>query len=765
MVLQTQTHEPAHLLTLEEISRLVSRSHDPAETLANIVAMTKERFRTDVCSVYLLEPDREELVLAATLGLDPAGVGRVRMMLHEGLTGLVAESLAPVMVENAPRHPRFKYVPEAGEDSYHSFLGVPLIEEGGIEGVLVVQTMEPRSFSPDEVRLLVAVGSQLAPLISGARMLDQMVAVAHDNAAGLATVAAQPRRPTSLEGVPLSPGVGQGRAYIADDVTVFTAEGDDEAIDPARERQRLSQAIEAAREEISRLSRRISELVGENHGAILQAQLMILQDRTIENDLDTALAGGRRAEQALTQTLEKYVAAFQRLTDPFFQERVYDVKDVFRRVLRQLRPCSAPSDSGADRLVLVAREASVLDLLSIEPSRLAGLVVGQGGPQSHAAILARSLGIPMVGQVLDVMSHIGNEQLLRIDGTRGIVDLEPNPEAAALADVFQSPELDFSIDGAEPSELATRATDGAQSPRIEVNINLLYEVDEAVALRASGVGLYRTEFLFLARRTLPTEEEQVGVYRRLLTALDGRPASIRTFDLRPDKMGHYAHVTETAAHLFDWRRVLDSPPLQGLFKDQVRAILRAAVVGPTRILIPHVTRTEQLEFVLETVGEARRELHREGIEHPDDVPLGIMIEVAAAVPMVDRWAPKVDYIGLGTNDLVASSLGIERDESINLGTNDALHPGLLNLIDAVVAASHRADRAVTVCGELASDPDGMLALTALGVDTLSVAVKRLGATRQNLLGHSRETLLELGPRLLQLPTAAEVRGLLRIFAT
>jgi phosphotransferase system enzyme I (PtsP) len=760
MTLQIQLPEPAHLLSLEEISRLVSRSHDPAETLANIVALTQGRFRTDVCSVYLLEPNRRELVLAATVGLDPAGVGRIRLRVDEGLTGLVAQTQSPVMVEDAPRHQRFKYIPEAGEDPFHSFLGVPLIEEGEIEGVLIVQTTEPRSYSPDEVRLLVGVGSQLAPLISGARVLDQMVAVAHNESAAPAEA---PCRPAILEGVPLSPGIGQGVAYVAEDVVGLTPDDDASAVDPAQERTRLKQAIDAARDEITRLSRRISDLVGENHGAILQAQLMILQDRAIEHDLENVLTSGRRADQALTLTLEKYVAAFQKITNPFFQERVYDVKDVFRRVLRHLRSYTAPAAHGGEHVILVAREASVLDLLSIESSGLAGVAVSQGGPQSHAAILARSLGIPMVGQVPDLLAHVANNQPLRIDGARGLIELQPEtPEEAAEAETPESADLHFTIASPESLTLPDGSAEHSDAPNIEVNINLLYEVEEAVAQRATGVGLYRTEFLFLARRTMPTEEEQVAVYRRLLSALDGRPASIRTFDLRPDKMGLYAHVTESAAHNYDWRRVLDSPPLQGLFKDQVRAILRAAAVGPTRILIPHVTRTEQLDFVLETIEQARNELRREGIEHPDHVPLGMMIEVAAAVPLVEAWARRVDYVGLGTNDLLASALGIEREDTIAIGADDMLHPGFLRLIDDVVSAAHRADRPVTVCGEIASDPDGMLALTALGVDTLSVAVKRLAATRQNLLGHSRETLLELGPRILQFSKACETRKLLRI---
>jgi len=336
------TYESSLLLTLEEISQLVSHSHDPAETLDNIVHLIQGRFHTAVCSVYLLEPERGELVLSATVGLKAESVGRVRMRLDEGLTGLVAELMRPVMVPDAFEHPRFKYFPEAGEDPYHSFLGVPLVEGGALQGVLVVQTVEQRLFSTSEIRMLVTVAAQLASLVADAQLLDRIAAATHEPSAparghGLPTLP-PPAAPRRLRGVGLSPGAGAGEAYVVDGFDEWRETVPQTSDDPARERARLAAAMDGARNEIVHLSQRISELVGEDHGAILQAQLMIMQDRTIENDLNACLDAGASAEAALLQTLDKYVAAFQKLTAPFFQERVYDIKDVFHRLLWQLRP-------------------------------------------------------------------------------------------------------------------------------------------------------------------------------------------------------------------------------------------------------------------------------------------------------------------------------------------------------------------------------------------------------------------------------------------
>jgi phosphotransferase system enzyme I (PtsP) len=743
--------ESGLLLTLEEISQLVSHSHHPGETLTNIVRLIQGRFHTDVCSVYVLEPERNELVLGATIGLKAESVGQVRMHLDEGLTGLVAERLAPVMVDDAFAHPRFKFFPEAGEDPYHSFLGIPLIEGGALQGVLVIQTREPRVFSPNEVRMLVTVGAQLASLVSEARLIEQVVAVAHEPSPE-APRTTEPPGPVPLQGVPLSPGVGSGQVYLVNGFGQCQEPVQRHSADPAGERQRLAAAMAAARDEITRLGQRISALVGEDHGAILQGQLMILQDSTIELDLTGCLAAGSSAEGALLHTLNKYVEAFQKLTNPVFQERVYDIKDVFRRILWHLRPGPAAAEVQRERLVLVAHEASVMDLFSVDLDCLVAVAVEKGGKQSHAAILARSLGIPMVGQVPDLVQRVRSGRRLRVDGSTGRMVLDPPDEGTTAQDLCLCPT-------AEVQPLATEALD-ADLPQLQANINLLCEIPPAVRAGAHGVGLFRSEFLFLARRTLPTEEEQVRVYRKLLQLLEGRPASIRTFDLRPDKMVHYTHLTSSLAHPLDWRLVLESPPLQKLFKDQVRAILRAATVGPARILVPLIAHSEQLDFVQNTLDQAREELEREGLEFARSVPLGIMIEVAGAVPMAGAWAAQVDYFALGTNDLLSSALGIDRQGPIGGGQDDQLHPGFLRLLHQLIDAAHQAGRRVTVCGEMAGDPRGALALLALEVDALSVAVPHLGCVRQCLLEYAAADLSDLGAELLQRRSVAEVKALL-----
>ncbi|HTU18127.1 MAG TPA: putative PEP-binding protein, partial [Gemmataceae bacterium] len=439
---------------------------------------------------------------------------------------------------------------------------------------------------------------------------------------------------------------------------------------------------------------------------------------------------------------------------PYFRERIYDIKDVFHRILWQLRP-RQPADPIGDRLVLVAREASVMELFAVDLDRLAAVVVEHGGPQSHAAILARSLNIPMVGQVNDFAPLLHSGRRLLVDGSAGTVLLDPAPLCVMRPS-------NIGVLSSRETMAPPAATPGL--PNLEVNINLLYEARSAFNQGANGVGLYRSEFLFLARRTLPTEEEQVEIYRKLLQTMAGRPVTIRTFDLRPDKLAAYSHFGSTAARPFDWRLVLESPALQQLFQDQVRAILRASPVGPVRILVPLVTSTELLDFVLETGAKARDSLAAEGAPFAADVPLGVMIEVAAAASLVGVWAEQVAFFAVGTNDLTASALGLERDDPLLARQADALHPGLIRLIDDVTEEAHAAGRPVSVCGEIAADPLGALALAALGVDTLSVPVNQLAAARKALARCDPASLADVKAELLKERTTRAIRTLLQQWA-
>lgn len=730
------------LLTLEDVSQLVSHSHNRQETFQNICELIQRRFHTAVCSIYIANAQREELVLAATVGLNPEGIGRVRMSYSEGLTGLVAQTMAPVVETDAPRHPRFKYFKETGEDPFRTFVGVPLVEAGSLRGVLVVQTVERRDFGLSEVRLLKTVAAQLSSLVQDAWWLEQVGCAAHDTA--------PKREATSWAGKALSPGAGVGRAYVIDGFDEYRRNAQRNTDNPARELIRLDNAMAGARSELVEQERAIGELLGEDHGAILQAQRMILQDNGVVGDLRDRVRSGLTAEAAVLDTLDQYVAAFQKVSMPLMQERIFDIKDVFNRTLWRLQGGrTGPADSKTP-LVLVLREASVLELFAVDRRRLAGVVVEHGGPQCHAAILARSLGLPMVGQVSDFGSLATPGRWLKVDGSTGKVEAT-SPLSADSETVFPED---------APSGRPAPATGASHAgPAVEATVNLFFEAAQAWEEGARAIGLYRSEFLFLARRTVPTEDEQEHIYRKLILAMRGGPVCIRTFDLRPDKAGPLA-LPGQSARGFDWRLVLDSPPMRRLFREQVRAIVRAAEAGPARLLIPLVSATELLDFAAETLAEARDSLAREGFDSSTSVELGIMVENAGALPLLPQWLPRVDFVSLGTNDLFASALGVNRDDPVTGVGIDFLHPGLLRIIHGVIREAKAAGKPVSVCGEMAADSLGAVALAALGADRLSVPVRSLRQVGKVLSTRVGGSIDGLAKSLLAATRSSEVRALL-----
>ncbi|QDU62039.1 Phosphoenolpyruvate-protein phosphotransferase [Planctomycetes bacterium Pan216] len=736
------------LLTLGEVSDLVSNSHDLDETLNNIVRHIQTRFRTDVSSVYTLDTGARELTLRATVGLAPDSVGRVKMPVTEGLVGLVAERKAPVSVDDASRHPRYRYFPEAGEEAYQSFLGVPLIQGGVVQGVLVVQHVEQRKYSANEVRMLVAVAAQLGILVANSQLTQQLSEGVRRQAEGNAhetpTIPAAP-----LKGVIACPGYGIGRAIrfeafdFADPDIVTRSPG------PAQEeRDLLFKAIADGQADLDRASRHLAELLGEEFGALLQAQRLMLEDSSVQRDLVRLVDNGASVERAVVSVAHQYLKAFQKLENPFFYERIYDIKDVFRRILNHALPKSDEKQS--DDAIVVGHEVSLLELFSCDLSRVRGIAVEKGGMHSHVAILARSLGIPMLTQVDRLLSYVRAGAEILVDAEMGLVYLSPTDAHRDLARQL-----------AEQRSLPAPESNGEPVPtpiRLETTVNLFPEVKRSIECGAEAVGLYRSEFLELARRSFLTEEEQYEVYRKMIGELNGRPMTIRTLDLRSEKLYGIADLTREC---WEWRLVDQLPHVQDVVRTQLRAILRAGKGGPVRILFPMITTQRQLNRALILLDEARESLREEGVAFAEEVPVGIMIEVAAAALMAEAWIPRIDFLSIGSNDLLHSLLGIDRSDDGLVDLKTPLEPGYLRLVWRVIGHAHAAGKPVTICGEAASDLDGILALYSLGADALSLPpghvqqVRTMFASLQ-LPSEPRQ----VGQRLVEANDIADVKAIL-----
>ena len=704
------------LLTLREVSELVSNSHDIRQTFDNIVALIQTRFRTDVCSLYEYERSSGKLVLRSTRGLKVECIDELRLAPSEGLVGLAFQTGEPVNVADAARHERYRYFPESGEEQFPAFLGVPLISAGATLGVLVVQHRESKPYPANFVSLMVGVAAQLATLFANARLTQEL----SESLAQVRRADEAEEKPSEIHGVSACPGTAFGKALKFEAFDFNNPEL--VARRPgvvADELALLDSSIEQGRRDLIEAAEHLAQLLGEEFGALMQAQRMLLEDKTVRGKLRQLVESGLSVEQAVVKVGGDYLRAFERVDNPMFLERLYDIKDVFRRVLVHSCPVTARTRH-AESVIVVAHEVSLLELFASDVTRVRGIVVERGGAFSHVAILARSLGVPMLTQAHRILRAVEDGDDLFLDAASGVVSINPvGKKLEALLKLL--PKAD-----AKPED---EAPTGPLPIKLEGTVNLLPEVARSVQNGAEGIGLYRSEFLQLARRVMPTEEEQLEVYRKMINALGGLPLTIRTVDLRGDKLFRVAEQRPHAGQ-WEWRLVAECPPVQEIVRVQLRAILRASEEGPVRILFPMIATQRQLECALRLLDEAKRSLRSEGLPFDAKTTVGYMIEVPAAVMMVKRWVASVDFVSIGSNDLLHSLLGIDRDSDALAHMKTPLEPTYLRAVRHVVKYAKAAGKPVTVCGEAASYPRAALALAALGVTSLSAPPDNLAKVRR-----------------------------------
>ncbi len=767
------------LAVLEDIGALIGHSHDLQETLENIVKIVAERMGTEVCSLYLFDPKDERLTLWATTGLERAAVGKVQMSVDEGLTGMVIEKNEPVMVVDALAHPRYKYFPETGEERYHSFLGVPIAEKRSALGVLVVQTLRRRRFSPHELRLLRAIAAQVRGIIVQARLVESLESKekerqeyrkrmvdairrlhAYEKVDDDDTPRAK-RRPGQfrLSGAGASPGFGMGRAHLQRAEVSLESVEDRRADDPDAEHRRLVEAIERSVAEMVRIKEKMHALAPEVDGALFDAQRMMLEDATFIGKIEGRIRDGAAAETALKHVVAEYVEAFLTMTDGYLRERAADVRDIGQHLLRNLLG-SDEREARFDRdVVLVAHELALTDLSMMEHDRLKGIVLASGGVTSHASILAKSFEIPTVvgvGHVAEVL-HEGDNVI--VDGNSGVVYVNPSVDVTREYTRLDKEYRAFNLELEEIRDAPAVTTDGHQL-NLYANVGLLGDLHFADLHGAEGVGLYRTEFPFLSYKDFPNEDEQLTLYRKVIERMGDRPVTIRTLDLGADKYPSYLTIGREENPFLGWRSIRISLELPEIFKAQLRAILRAGAFGSVRILFPMISSLEELRRVKELLEEARQELDESG--HPFDraMPVGIMIEVPAAVWIAPRLIEEVDFFSIGTNDLIQYLLAVDRNNSKVAPLYEPLHPAVLAAIGDIAQAAKDAGKMVGMCGEMASDPLCTLPLIGMGLDDLSMGPFFIPVIKRFIRSVPFSLAEEVARDIRELATAKDVKGYL-----
>ncbi|MEX0943019.1 MAG: phosphoenolpyruvate--protein phosphotransferase [Pseudomonadales bacterium] len=697
------------LEVLRRVIQEVNSARDLPTALDIIVDRVQQAMGTQVCSVYLLDPERQKYVFMATRGLNKDAIGSVTLDLNEGLVGLVGERAEPINLDNAPSHPRYHYVKEVGEEPFNSFLGVPIIHHRKVLGVLVVQQQEARRYDEGEEAFLITLSAQLAGVIAHARATG-----------ALSLTDSSTELPASrFEGKQGAAGVAIGTAVVIYPDALLHTVPDRKSSNRRDEIKQLRQAVKETRKEVRDISKKLSDRLRPEDLALFEAYLHMLDESAITGEIIELIEAGDWVQTALRKVIFNHVSNFEAMDDPYLRERGSDVRDLGRRVLSKLQSKEEQRTSFPKDTILVAEELTPGMMAQVPRECLRGMVSVKGSPSSHVAILARAMDLPTVVGVEDLPIALIEEKPIIVDGFQGVAITYPNPEQLAFYQGVAEEETAL-FKGLEALKDERCVTPDGHRVRLWVNTGLMTDVIRSLDRGAEGVGLYRTEIHFMMNERFPTEEEQRVIYREHLQAFAPRPVTMRTLDIGGDKSLPYFPIEEENPFL-GWRGIrvtLDHPEI---FLSQVRAMIRAneGIDAYLRIMIPMVSSIAEVDEAQRLISQCYRELVEEGVEveMPD---VGVMIEVPAAVYQARDIIKRVDFLSVGSNDLIQYMLAVDRNNARVAELFQEFHPAVIHALKDVVDACHGEKKHLGICGEMAGNPSAAVLLMAMGFDVLSM---------------------------------------------
>ena len=741
------------LETLRQIVQEVNAAEGLSDALEIIVRRVRDAMHTEVCSVYMRDPASDRYVFRATRGLNQNLVGVASLAAGDGLVGLVAEREEPLNLENAENHPSFELLSGIGEEQYHAFLGVPIIHQRDVLGVLVVQQSRQRRFDESDEAFLVTMSAQLAGVIAHA----QVTGAVQEKALTGAGV------PAKINGVPGAPGIAIGTAVVVSPGADLYSVASRDASDRRQEVRAFREALECVRKDIQAVADNLGgELNPEDH-ALFDVYLGILDDSTIGAEVVGLIKAGQWAQGALSKVMIEHIRHFERMEHSYLKERAVDVKDLGSRVLAYLQAGDKEEMVYPNQTILVGEELTASSLGEIPREKLAGLISVRGSGNSHVAILARAMGVPTVMGAVDLPYTKLQDRELIIDGYNGTVHLNPLADIKRRFQRVLDDDRELSRDLESLRDEPCVTLDGHRMP-LWVNTGLMADVTRSLEQGAEGVGLYRTEVPFLLRDRFPSEEEQRQIYRNQLEAFAPKPVTMRTLDIGGDKALPYFPIEEDNPFL-GWRGIrvtLDHPEI---FLAQIRAMLKANEgLGNLRIMLPMVCNISELEEALDLIHRSHREIQQEGIAG-DLPPIGVMVEVPAAVYQARAMARRVDFMSVGSNDLTQYLLAVDRNNPRVADLYHSLHPAVLQALVEVARASRDEGIPISICGELAGDPEGAVLLLAMGYDVLSMNATSLPKVKKALRNVHLAEARELLDQVMEMDHAGDIHQRLVQFLT
>jgi phosphotransferase system enzyme I (PtsP) len=732
---------------LRSIVQAVNSAKDLRSALDIIVTRVSEAMDTEVCSVYLLDSDIDGHVLMASEGLKQEAVGHVSLAVGEGLVGLVAKQAEPVNLVDADKHPSFHYLPETGEEPFKSFLGVPIIHHRSVLGVLVVQNRERRRFDEGEEAFLITLSAQLAGVIAHAEATG---AIEGTSPSGHKTA------DTAFSGISGSSGVAIGHAVVVFPPADLRHVPMRQARDIDHEIELFNNSLAAVRADISALHAKTAGHMPEGERELFNVYLHMLDDDALGREVVDQIRMGVWAQGALAHVAQEHVRSFEMMDDRYLSERAVDIKDLCSRVLAYLQEREPVKTEYPENTILVSDEVTPAMLAEVPKENLRGLVSVKGSGSSHVAILARAMGLPTVMGVINLPINQLDGREIIVDGYNGQVISNPTDQ---LRQRFQDTIREEDVLTQGLADIKNLPCETADNHRVNlwVNTGLISDVIRSLDQGAEGIGLFRTEVPFLLSERFPSEQEQATIYREQLQAFSPMPVTMRTLDVGGDKDLPYFPIDEENPFL-GWRGIrvtLDHPEI---FSAQIRAMLRASIgLNNLQIMLPMISNVSEVSSATQLIKKAYRELLQEGLDvkYP---PVGVMIELPAAVYQARVLARMVDFVSVGSNDLTQYILGVDRNNPRVANLFSSFHPSVLQALKFVVEEAHKEGKQVSICGEMAGDPGAAVLLMAMGFDVLSMNSSTLLKVKSVIRSMTLEAAQDLLDHVLQLEDSQMIRS-------
>ena len=698
---------------------MASRSGAQAK-LNTVVEVIGEGLDSEVCSIYLLREGMLELF--ATKGLAQEAVHVTRMDIGEGLVGTIAQSSEMLNLAEATAHPDFSYRPETGEDKYHSFAGVPIVRRERAVGVLCVQHVDPRRYEEVEIEALQTVAMVLSELIANADLVDEEDA---------ARLSAQQTGPVRLTGLALVKGLAAGNAvYHQPRITIEHVMAEDRDA----ELSRVYLAFDKMREQIEKMASQAEFGVGGEHDEVLETYKMFAYDEGWSRRIIEAIDTGLTAEAAIERVQQRTRMRMRQIDDPLLADRMHDLEDLSNRLLRIVsgQMGTAASQGLRSDTILIARNLGPAELLEYDKRRLKGVILEEGSLTAHVVIVARAMGIPVLGRVRGLRGAVRDGDPLLLDADQGSATVRAAPPMVEAFEARFAKSKERQAAYVKQRDIEPFTRDGTRIT-VMMNAGLRDDMPALAQTGADGIGLFRTEFQFLVSATLPARERQTRLYRDVLEVAGDRPVVFRTVDIGGDKVLPYLrhnngeHEENPA---MGWRALRVALEREGLLKVQARALLEAAAGRTLNVMFPMVSEPWEFDAAHEVFENQRRYLKGLKKPLPEAIRYGAMLEVPALAETLDLLAPKLSFLSIGTNDLTQFLFAADRSNPKLAERYDWLSVSIMRFLRRVQAnlVGHTVD--VTVCGEMGGRRLEALALLGIGIRRLSITPAAVGPIKE-----------------------------------